>query len=315
MNTADHVDNLIADLKQQIDNGGIPLSDACWQTCLACVGWSYVYSAWAALCTPAERMKRYGMCPSHTTIKTKCKAFENGICTGCQWYPGNQRTRCYDCRGFTDWILKQFGFDLYGDTCSAQWNHKENWCVKGQFGVDPVPQGVLVNIFIKKDGTWTHTGFYYNGSTCECSSGVQYFEKMKPNRWTHWAVAACFKNGWTAPVKEPEKENPVKDETKYPTLRKGDKGDWVAILQNELIVRGYKLPKYGADGDFGNETLSAVKQFQKDHGLTADGVVGKKTWEAINANKEPVKTYTVTVYDCTEEVAKEIVSKYGGVIT
>ena len=122
------------------------------------------------------------MCPTHTTIKTKCKAFENGICSGCQWYPGGQKTRCFDCRGFVDWVYKQYGFDLYGDTCSVQWNHKENWCAKGQIGVDPIPQNVLVNVFIKKDNKWTHTGFYFKGATCECSSGVQYFNPMKKNR-------------------------------------------------------------------------------------------------------------------------------------
>lgn len=319
MNTADYVDQMIADFKVQIANGGIPLSDAAWQTAIACVGWPYVYSAWGALCTPSERRKRYGMCPSHTTIKTKCKAFDNGICTGCQWYPGNQRTRCYDCRGFTDWILKQYGFDLYGDTCSAQWNHKENWCVKGEFGHDPVPQNVLVNVFIKKDGTWTHTGFYYNGATCECSVGVQYFNPMKKNRWTHWAIAACFKNGWKMPdkepEKEPEKEKPVKED-KLPTLRKGSKGEYVTLLQTKLANLGYNLGKSGVDGDFGSATLAAVKAFQKDRGLKVDGVVGEKTWEALNGSEaKPQQLYIVTIKGLTKAVADEIVSKYGGTIT
>lgn len=320
MNNAEYVDSRIEELKKQVANGGIPLSEAAWQTCLDCVGWPYVYSAWGALCTPAERRKRYNMCPSHTTIKTKCKAFENGICTGCQWYPDGKRTRCYDCRGFTDWILKQYGFDLYGDTCSAQWNHKENWCIQGQFGVDPVPQNVLVNVFIKNSsGKWTHTGFYYNGATCECSVGVQYFNPMKKNRWTHWAIAACFKTGWTMPDKEPEKESekekPVKED-KLPTLRKGSKGEYVKILQQKLADLGYNIGKSGVDGDFGSATLAAVKAFQKDRGLKVDGVVGEKTWEALNGSNVPKETlYTVTIKGLTKAVADEVVSKYGGTIT
>ena len=81
MNNIDDVSKLIEQLKA----GGVPLSEAAWQTALACVGWSYVYSAWGAECTPSERRKRFGMCPSHTTIKTKCKAFDGGTCSGCQW--------------------------------------------------------------------------------------------------------------------------------------------------------------------------------------------------------------------------------------
>ena len=316
MNTAGQVDDLIVELIEQVDNGGIPLFDAAWQTALACVGWPYVYSAWGALCTPSERRKRFNMCPTHTTIKTKCKAFESGDCTGCQWYINNfYRVRCFDCRGFTDWVLKQYGFDLQGDTVSAQWNNKDNWCIKGQFGVDPIPQNVLVNIFIKKDGKWTHTGFYHNGSTCECSSGVQYFEKMKSNRWTHWAIAKCFASNYVPPKDEPQKEDKPMNNENLPTLRKGSKGEYVTLLQTKLVNLGYNIGKSGIDGDFGSATLAAVKTFQKDRGLTTDGVVGKKTWEVLMNNVEPQKLYTVTIKGLTKTVADEIVGKYGGTIT
>ena len=203
MNTAVFVEQLIADRKAQYNAGGILLSSACWDTALACVEWAYVYGAWGAECTPSERRKRLGYNPDHTTIETACQVLsgKKTTCDGCKWYPDRFRTRCFDCRGFTDWVLKEVaGFDLYGDTVSSQWNHADNWCAKGTIK-DPIPQGVLVNIFICKDGKWTHTGFYKDGATVECSSGVQYFATMKPNRWTHWAVARCFKNE----LKEAEK--------------------------------------------------------------------------------------------------------------
>lgn len=315
MNTAAQVDELINMLKA----GGIPLSEAAWKTALACVGWSYVYSAWGAECTPSERRKRYGMCPSKTTIKTKCKAFDGGSCSGCQWYPDGKRTRCFDCRGFTDWILKQYGFDLYGDTCGTQYNHKDNWCAKGKIGIDPIPQNVLVNVFINDGSKFTHTGFYYNGSTCECSSGVQYFEKMKQNRWTHWAIAKCFASGWSAPTTEPQKE-PEKQPEKgqqtvnRPTIRKGNKNVYVKQVQEKLIALGYNLGICGADGDFGTATENAVKQFQRDHGLTADGVVGTKTYAALDAAEKPAKeqTYTVTIRNLKKDKAEELVRLYGG---
>ena len=55
----------------------------------------------------------------------------------------------------------------------------------------------------------------------------------------------------------------------------------VKALQQALMALGYSLPKYGADGKWGSETLSALKKFQKDNGLTADGIVGKNTKSAF----------------------------------
>ena len=314
MNTAKQVDELIINLKREVEAGGIPLSDAAWKTALACVGWSYVYSAWGAECTPAERRKRFGMCSTHTTIKTKCKAFENGVCSGCQWYPGDQRTRCYDCRGFTDWILKQFGFDLVGEGATSQWNTASNWCKKGT-AAEGIPQGVLVNIFIKNGSTMNHTGFYYNGETVECSSGVQHFKTMKKNRWTHWAVAKCFESIMNAPAAEPQKDPEKGQQTvSRPTIRKGNKNKYVKEVQQKLIELGYNLGICGADGDFGTATEAAVKQFQRDHGLTADGVVGQKTYAALDAAEKPSKEteYTVIIRHQKKEKAEELVRLYGG---
>lgn len=77
---------------------------------------------------------------------------------------------------------------------------------------------------------------------------------------------------------------PEKTET-LPTLRRGDKGNDVTKLQNILIGMNYNLGTYGpnhngVDGDFGSATESAVKNFQANHGLTVDGIVGPKTWAA-----------------------------------
>jgi len=192
VNNADYVDGLIISLK----NYGIPLSDQTWQAALACVGWPYVYSAWGAECTPSERRKRYNMTDVENIVKA-CQVLNGskGGCTGCKWLPDGFRVRCFDCRGFTKYCIEQTtGFALYGDTCSTQWNHAANWCKKGEIGKDPIPQGVIVNLFIYKDKKWKHTGLYMNGSTCECANNVQYFEKMKANRWTHWAVAEVYRD-------------------------------------------------------------------------------------------------------------------------
>lgn len=312
MNTAAQVDELIVGLKQQVASGGIPLSDAMWQAGLACVGWPYVFGAWGALCSPSERHRRYS--DAHPTIKTKCPGYDSRNCSGCKWYPGGERVRCYDCRGFTDWLLKQFGFDLTGEGATSQWNTAANWCAKGKVA-DGIPQGVLVNLFVQDGSKMSHTGFYFNGQTLECSNGVQHFT-TKNKKWTHWACAKCFDLKEEKPMPNEPKEPATT--TNYPTLRKGSRGDWVTILQQKLILRGYSCGSKGADGIYGNDTVKAVKAFQKANGLTSDGVAGPKTWAAMDQEKtEPVKemTYKVVLTGLSKGAAEEVVSRYGGTMT
>lgn len=74
-------------------------------------------------------------------------------------------------------------------------------------------------------------------------------------------------------------------------------GTHVTQMQTLLLARGFKLPKYGADGDFGNETLTAFLAFQQSILIeiqagrmklsdpaarwTADGICGKWSWGAL----------------------------------
>lgn len=60
-------------------------------------------------------------------------------------------------------------------------------------------------------------------------------------------------------------------------LKKGCRGNDVKELQKALISRGYSCGKWGVDGGFGNDTLAAVKRFQKACKIRVDGVVGKDT--------------------------------------
>lgn len=55
----------------------------------------------------------------------------------------------------------------------------------------------------------------------------------------------------------------------------------VKILQEELITRGYSMPKWGADGAFGAETETAIKKYQLNNKLVPDGIVGKNTWKKL----------------------------------
>ena len=66
-------------------------------------------------------------------------------------------------------------------------------------------------------------------------------------------------------------------------LRQGSSGDDVRELQRLLNSTGnYNLAE---DGIFGNQTLSAVKDYQQKNSLTVDGIVGTQTWGALTGSQ------------------------------
>lgn len=65
------------------------------------------------------------------------------------------------------------------------------------------------------------------------------------------------------------------------TLGRGDEGGQVKAAQLLLAGKGYDLGVFGADGIFGAVTDSAVRAFQTDCGIAADGLVGIHTWSRL----------------------------------
>lgn len=60
-----------------------------------------------------------------------------------------------------------------------------------------------------------------------------------------------------------------------PTVKKGAKGNITKLIQERLNSVGFNL---STDGKFGKGTKKAIKVFQKNRGLSQDGIVGKNTW-------------------------------------
>ena len=63
-----------------------------------------------------------------------------------------------------------------------------------------------------------------------------------------------------------------------PQVKKGAKGNVTRLIQERLVSVGFSL---NVDGDFGPTTKEKVKKFQKNRGLTEDGIVGPNTWEYL----------------------------------
>ena len=91
-------------------------------------------------------------------------------------------------------------------------------------------------------------------------------------------------------------------------LRQGNRGDEVRRLQQLLNI--------SADGIFGPQTRRAVINFQRERGLTVDGIVGFQTWEALdgmNNNKEKQARVTVNVLNVRNRPSTsgtQVVSQY-----
>lgn len=298
MNSAALVANKIDELKKN----GTPLQNVAWLVALLCVGWAYVFGARGEYCTPANRRARYS--DAHPTIKSKCKNFDGaGSCSGCKWLPGGEKTRFFDCRGFTYWVLLQvYGWKLMGAGATSQWNTEDNWKAKGT--IDTMPADTLCCLFVAKGKTMEHTGFGLNDETIECSNGVQY-STTRHKKWTHWGVPACIDG-----VVSPTPSTPPAADAK-PTLRRGSTGAFVTLAQTKLIQKGYDCGSYGVDGQFGAATEKAVKAFQKDNGLTVDGVIGQKTWAALDS-AEPAPKFTVTIPHLSKSQADALISQYPG---
>jgi hypothetical protein len=98
--------------------------------------------------------------------------------------------------------------------------------------------------------------------------GWQYLKKRKASRAdagiTITDMDVVVPDKPTKPIKEPPvtKQGWTKSTNDDFPLRKGSKGERVRILQQAIIDKygSSALPKYGADGDFGTETATALKK-------------------------------------------------------
>lgn len=107
---------------------------------------------------------------------------------------------------------------------------------------------------------------------------------VKNGKWIQFGKMTKFLS-YNAPQGSNSSEKPKVDYSKYPVLKKGSRGEYVKILQQLLVDKGYD--PNGVDGIFGNGCLACVKKYQKENTdingkkLVVDGMVGQKTWGSL----------------------------------
>lgn len=223
------------------------------------------------------------------------------------WYNGPKQN-CAWCGVFVDWcMIKTFGWEdafymLYrekgslGAGCFYSFRYFINNGAYtsipriGQyifFGTVEEPYHVGLVTAVDDEYVYTVEG--------NCSDGVRECQyKLKDKRiagygMPYWDAAVDFDNNCVTDkvqIAEPATVTVTVQPTtskgvckiELPELKYGSTGTVVSNLQVILDNYGYYLGKYGVDGDFGNDTKSAVQSFQIRHNLAVDGVVGQKTW-------------------------------------
>jgi uncharacterized protein YgiM (DUF1202 family) len=307
MNSADYVSQQIESMK----SSGMVLSDVAWKTALLCVGWAYVFGARGEYCTPANRRARYS--DSHPTIKSKCKNYDgSGTCSGCKWFPNGKRTRFFDCRGFTYWVLLQvYGWKLMGAGATSQWDTESNWIAKGP--ISTIPKDTLVCLFVQNGRKMEHTGFGLNNETVECSSGVQHFT-TRNKKWTHWGIPAC--EGIVPPPPEPIPKGYAKVIGKNVALRKDPSLQATIIMRIKTgeTVKLEPLPQKEWDYvSFGGKKGWMMREFLREEGdhaivtgknvslrknpsLRATIIMRIRTGQTVNLEPEPESQWDYVSY-------------------
>lgn len=232
----------------------------------------YWYGVYYKPCTEKLLQKKAKQYPEHygssrmSTYRKHIAAGQiagdcvNGAIKGAIWSELGKREPVYGSHGCPD------------TNADGMFKKCKNWGMDwGTIDTMPDRPGVAVRMA-------GHVGVYVgNGEVVEWR-GFKYgcvITKLNERKWLHW-----YELPWT------DYADTVAVENKYGTLggrllKIGKKGEDVRTLQKLLIRLEYDLPEYGADGDYGEETESAVKAFQEAEGLEVDGDYGPLTHAAL----------------------------------
>ena len=211
-------------------------------------------------------------------------------------YSGKQRekalywrehaARVWDCNGLAEGIYEDAtGINI---DSKARYNYSQ-WCDPKGSGRIPAKYRVPGAAVFWGDSASSihHVGYLWKPVNAGSPGGDWYIIEARgvmygvvktrlysrnPNYWG-WMTKYYDYSGSSAKVPDTSSEPRI--------LRNGMEGDDVKALQTNLIRLGYDCGRWGADGDFGDATEMALKSFQRNAGLAADGEYGPLTAAAM----------------------------------
>ncbi len=181
----------------------------------------------------------------------------SGLIKGFFWSKNNTQTSKYG-DGFPDVSANQ----MISSCCSKT----------GSINTLPEVPGLL----LWHDG---HIGVYIGGGYAIEARGFSYGvvkTNVKDRSWEKWGQMSSKYLTYDQSV------DPTPIEFGDRPLEYGDEGDDVKQLQTLLIGWNYSCGKWGADGDFGSATESAVVAWQHANGLPETGVVDDDDYAKID---------------------------------
>lgn len=231
-------------------------------------------------------------------------------------------TRVWDCNGLAEGIYElHTGVNI---DSKARFNYSE-WCDPKGSDMSEMPRvpGIAVFIHSSSKGYITHVGYLLEPVEANNTAGdwwvaeargVMYGvvkTKLSQRGWNRWGAMTKY-YAYGDALEKHEETHPFGTRL----LKMGCSGEDVKALQETLISLGFSCGKWGADGEFGEATEKAVIDFQKENGLTADGIAGSKTKAALLAaiKETPVEPLYKLTITGTLPFLENLQKEHGGVI-
>lgn len=182
-----------------------------------------------------------------------------------------EKRRSHDCIGLIKGYMWErddgsIGYAINGCGDYSANGMYEKAKVKGDIKTLPEVPGIVLHMDC-------HVGVYLGNGLVSEARGFAYgtvFTKLSARKWLHWFEAPGCKYIYDTP-------------SRTYLYMKGMQGPEIQYLQSNLIMLGYSLPKYGADGDYGEETATAVRAFQKDQMREQTGNMTQEDMDIMNA--------------------------------
>ena len=186
-------------------------------------------------------------------------------------------------RVYTEWYpSKGYSFNITNSTSYDQYyvHNREIFSVMQQITDD------IFNTYVRKLGTIDpYYTEYCDGKSVTCAGMKQWGTVTLAEQGKNALQILKYYYGDDIEIVRTNRIQAIPESYPGSPLRIGSTGSAVRTIQRQLNRIAQDYPFFGTlnvDGIFGESTAEVVKKFQKQFGLTVDGIVGRATWYKIS---------------------------------